>query len=408
MKLPFFIALRYFISKKKHNIINIISGISVAGISFGTMALIIVLSVFNGFESLVVSMFNSINPDLQITASTGKTFQLDSAQRAELEKIEGVLYLTEVIEENVLLKYKDKQHIAVIKGVSSDFFKMSQLCELVYNGSCAVREGDVDYALVGSGVAAVLDVNPNDFINLISVYVPRRGTRSVTDPTKAFNNKLIQPGGLFSVEYEYDSKYFITDIGFTRGLLSYNTELTSLEIGISKNADVNKIKFQIQKTLGNNYKVKNRFEQQELLYKVMKSEKWAIFLILGFILLIAVFNVIGTLTMLVIEKKNDISILWTLGACNNVLKRIFFIEGMLLSFIGALLGLLMGGMICFLQETFGIIGLEQGQAFIVDTYPVKMQLSDFILVFSTVLLIGVVAAYLPIRKIKVTHIEKGK
>ncbi len=408
MKLPLFIAFRYFISKKKHNIINVISGISVAGITFGTMALIIVLSVFNGFESLVVSMFNSINPDLHISAKMGKTFELDSLKRAELKKIEGVYYITEVIEENVLLKYKDKQHIAVIKGVSKDFFKMSHLCDLVYNGSCAVKEGDINYALVGNGVALVLDVNVNDFMNLLSVYVPRRGTRSVTDPTKAFNNKLIQPGGLFSVEYEYDSKYFITDIDFTRELLSYEKEVTALELGLSKNTDVNKVKNDIHNLLGDNFYVKNRFEQQELLYKVMKSEKWAIFLILGFILIIAVFNIIGTLTMLVIEKKNDISILWTLGTTNKVLKRIFFFEGLILSFMGAFLGLFLGGLICWVQQTFGIIALEQAQAFIVDAYPVKMQLSDFVLVFVTVIIIGACAAYLPVRKINITQIEKGK
>jgi len=407
MKLPFFIAFRYLISKKKHNIINVISGISISGITFGTMALIIVLSVFNGFEALVIKMLNSINPDLQITVKEGKTFELDSIQKASIKKIKGVVYYTDVVEENVMLKYNNKQHIAVIKGVSNDFFKMSKICKLVFNGNCEVKQGAVNYALIGNGVANVLDINTDDYMNMLSVYVPRRGTRSVTDPTKAFNNKLIQPGGLFSVEYEYDSKYIITDLVFARDLLSYNKEVTAVEIGIDAGSEVDKVKNEVKHILGNSYEVRNRFEQQELLYKVMKSEKWAVFLILTFILIIAIFNVIGTLTMLVLEKKNDISILWTLGANNKLLKKIFFIEGILISSFGALLGLILGGLICWIQQTWGIISMSSGRTFVVDAYPVSMHFSDFFLVFITVLLIGFLAAYLPIRNINTNSIEKG-
>ena len=407
MKLPFFIAFRYLISKKKHNIINVISAISISGITFGTMALIVVLSVFNGFEALVITMFNSINPDLQITVREGKTFELDSVQRTQIKNLKGVIYFTDVVEENVLLKYKDKQHIAIIKGVSEDFFKMSKICELVFNGNCAVKEGDVNYALIGNGVATVLDINTDDYINLLSVYVPRKGTHSLTDPTKAFNNRLLQPGGLFSVEYEYDSKYIITDLNFARDLLSYNNEVTAVELGIDSRYEIEKIKNEVQKIVGNNFEIKNRFEQQELMYKVMKSEKWAVFLILTFILIIAVFNVIGTLTMLVIEKKRDISILWTLGATNKLFKQIFFIEGILISLFGSLLGLFLGGLICWIQQAFGVIALDSGQSFIVDAYPVKIEIVDFFMVFATVMVIGVIAAYIPIRKINITHIEKG-
>ena len=408
MKLPFFIAFRYLISKKKHNIINVISGISICGITFGTMALIIVLSVFNGFEALVITMFNSINPDLHISVNEGKTFELDSIQKSAIKKIKGVVYYTEVVEENVLLKYNDKQHIAVIKGVSNDFFKMSKICKLIFNGNCEVKEGDVNYALIGNGVATVLDINTDDYLNMLSIYVPRKGTRSSTDPTKAFNYRLIQPGGLFSVEYEYDSKYIITDIAFARDLLSYNKEVTAVEIGIDSGFEIDKVKSEVQKILGNSYTVKNRFEQQEILYKVMKSEKWAVFLILTFILLIAIFNVIGTLTMLVIEKKNDISILWTLGANNKLLKKIFFIEGVFISFSGAVIGLFLGGIICLIQQIYGVITMNSGRTFVVDAYPVKMQFIDFFLVFITVMIIGVIAAYIPIRKIKINSLEKGR
>ncbi|MDD1759819.1 MAG: ABC transporter permease [Methanothrix sp.] len=282
MKLPLFIALRYLISKKKHNIIHVISAISIGGITFGTMALIIVLSVFNGFESLVISMFNAINPDLEITPKTGKTFTPDSLLATQIRNINGVVYYTEVVEENVLLKYKEKQHIAVIKGVSKDFFNASDICKLIYSGSCAVSEGNVDFALLGSGIAGILEIYTDDYMNLLSVYVPRRGTSSVTDPTKAFSNKQIIPGGLFAVEYEYDSKYFITDINFARSLLLYTDEVSALEIGVDKKVDVSSVKNELVNLLGNSFNIKNRFEQQELMYKVMTSEKWAIFLILTF------------------------------------------------------------------------------------------------------------------------------
>lgn len=398
MKLPLFIAFRYFFSKKKHNIINVISGISVAGISVGTMALIIVLSVFNGFEGLVVSMFNTVNPDLSITPAQGKTFQTDSNTLNTIRLTPGVAYITEVIEENVLIKYGDKQHIAVLKGVSEDFFQMSGICKLVYNGSCSLNEGDIQYALVGSGVAYTLDVNTNDFLKLLSVYVPRRGARSLTDPTQAFSSRLILPGGIFAVEYEYDSKYVITNIDFARDLLSYNNQLSALEIAVSSNYEVETVKKALKSQLGESFNIKNRFEQQELLYKVMKSEKWAIFLILGFILIIAVFNVVGTLTMLVIEKQKDAAVLATLGATASLIRTIFLFEGILISLTGALSGVFLGGAICFIQQTFGIIPLESAQSFIVDAYPVKMLASDFVLVFVTVLAIGLVAAYIPVRR----------
>ncbi|OPZ99711.1 MAG: Lipoprotein-releasing system transmembrane protein LolE [Bacteroidetes bacterium ADurb.Bin408] len=409
MKLPLFIAFRYLISKKKHNIINIISSISIAGITFGTMALIIVLSVFNGFESLIVSMFNAVNPDLQITAVQGKTFTLDSIQSQQIKKIKGIVYYTEVIEENVLLKYNDKQHIAVIKGVSNDFFRASSLCDLTYNGSCTVKEGNVDFALISSGVAVTLEINLDNYINLLGIYVPRRGTTSVTDPAKAFSYKQIIPGGFFETkDAEYDSKYFITDIGFARSLLSYTNEVSALEIGIDRRYNVSDVKNEIIKLLGKDFNVKNRYEQQALMYKVMKSEKWAIFLILTFILIIAVFNVIGTLTMLVLEKKNDISVLWTLGAEQSLLKKIFFFEGLLINFTGAIIGIVAGGFICWLQQTYGLIALENAQSFVVESYPVKMKIFDFGLVFCTVMFIGALASYLPVRNLNIQKIERGK
>jgi len=406
MKLPLLFALRYLFSKKKHNIINVISAISISGITVGTAALVIVLSVFNGFENLVVSMFNAINPDLHISSTVGKTFEPDSSTVARLKKTEGVVYYTEVVEENVLLKYREKQHIAVIKGVSDDFAQMTRINELVFNGRPHLKEGDVNYALVGSGIAYILGVNINDFLAPLTVYVPRRGMRTVTDPLQAFNTRYIQPGGIFNVEIEFDEKYIITDIAFAKDLLGYKNELSAIEIGLRKGSDLAKVKQDIERVLGEDFTVKNRFEQQAFLYKVMKSEKWAIFLILSFILIIAVFNVIGTLTMLILEKRSDMSVLWTLGADNTFLRKIFFLEGLLIGFFGAVLGLFLGGLICWLQQTFSIITLHSSEAFVVEAYPVIMKYGDFVMVFFTVILIGVVAAYLPSRKIKVERLEK--
>jgi len=404
MKLPLFIAFRYFVSKKKHNIINVISGISIGGITFGTMALIIVLSVFNGFEALIISVFNSINPDLHISAKTGKSFELDSITISQIKNTKGIIYFTEVVEENVLLKHKDKQHIAVIKGVSTDFFKMSKICNYIFNGECYLEKDNRNYTLMGNGVAYVLEAKPNDvFSEPIAVYTPRKDKSKLT-----IKNRYIYPGGIFETEYEYDSKYIITSLEFAKELLSFKNEITAIEIGIDTTYNVEKIKKEVKNILGDNFEVKNRFEQQELLYKVMKSEKWAIYLILTFILIIAVFNVIGTLTMLVLEKKNDASILWTLGATNKLLKKIFFFEGLLISFTGAFSGLILGSIICWAQQTFGIIPLETTQSFIIEAYPVKMHLQDFLLVFATVVFIGIMAAYIPIRNLKIEKIEKGK
>lgn len=406
MRLSVLIALRYLFSKKKHNIINIISAISITGITVGTAALITVLSVFNGFENLVISMFNAINPDLHISVKEGKTFNPDTTAAHQISYVDGVVYITDVVEENVLLNYRERQHVAVIKGVSADFLKMTDIENLVYRGSPVLKEGDVFYALVGSGIAHLMAINPNDYLSPLSVYVPRRGLRTVTDPTQAFNTRYIHPGGLFSVEVEYDEKYFITHIDFAKDLLDYKNELTALEIGIDPSYRVSDVKRDLEKIMGDEFYVKNRFEQQEFLYKIMQSEKWAIFLILTFILIIAVFNVIGTLTMLILEKRRDASVLWTLGATTTMLKRIFFIEGFLISFMGATIGLFLGGLICWLQQTFSLITLHTGDAFMTEAYPVLLQSRDFVLVFFTVITIGLIAAYIPIRKIKIERLEK--
>ncbi|MEI6683758.1 MAG: FtsX-like permease family protein [Bacteroidota bacterium] len=407
MNFPFYIARRYLVSKKSHNIINIISGISVTGVAIGAMALIIVLSVFNGFDKLVVSLFNSFNPNIQITASHGKTFDITRFPVEQLRKIPGVLYLTEVIEEDALMKYKDYQSIVTIKGVSEAYTAMSGLDTMMARGNFKLQEGDKDFAVLGYGLASTLNANLNDYQNPVTVYVPRRDGSFSGGLDNAFNSEIIFPSGFFQIQYEYDVKYAILPLRFVKKLLAYDHERTSLEIGLAKEADQQKIQAQIEQLAGRNFIVKNRFQQQEILYKIMISEKNYIFMILTLILIIATFNVIGTLSMLILDKKKDIAVLQSMGAGQRLIRRIFLLEGMLISLIGALLGLLLGAAICWVQMRFGLVRLGAADSsFVVNSYPVHMQVSDFVIVFLTVISIGFLASWYPVYNIK--KIQFGK
>ena len=377
------------------------------GITIGTMALIVVLSVFNGFEKLVISLFNTFNPDLVITVKEGKTFNSNEFPSEKVKNIPGVVYFTEVVEENALLKHKAKQHIVTIKGVSEDFEKMSRLDTMIIDGEFILKNEGRSFTVIGAGVAYYLGANPKDFTNPISVYIPRRTKSTSLNFENAFNNQLILPSGVFSVQQDFDINYIIVPLEFARELLEYNDEVTSIELGLEQDADTDKIQSDIQNTLGENFLVKNQFQQQELLYKIMKSEKLAIFLILSFILLIATFNVIGSLSMLILDKKKDIAVLSSMGANKKLIKRIFLTEGLLISIIGAILGLTFGGILCWLQQQFGIISLGPGDgSFVVDAYPVQMQILDFVYVFITVFLIGLAAALVPVKQISKKYLNQ--
>ncbi len=401
MKFPFYIARRYFVSKKSHNIINIISGVSVAGVTIGTMALIIVLSVFNGFQELVISLFNSFNPDLVITARVGKTFDENRIDNVNLDKIPGILSLSKYVEENALAKYKEKQYIVTLKGVEKDPSRISGLDTMMSEGVFKLQEGEQNFAVLGSGVAYYLSASLNDYLNPVALYVPRRNADFAGGFENAFNSDVIFPSGFFSVQQDFDSKYILLPLRFVKGLLEYDKEITGADIWLVKGADTEKIQKEVTRRLGTAFHVKNRFQQQETLYKIMKSEKWAIFLILTFIIFIATFNVIGSLSMLILDKRHDIAVLQCLGANRKTIKAIFFTEGMMISLIGAGAGLFLGGLICKLQQVFGFVTLgDAGSTFVVSTYPVSMHYLDFLFVFLTVTLIGLLATWYPVYNIR--------
>ncbi len=400
MKLPLYIAWRYLKSKKSHNVINIISGISVAGVTIGTMALIVVLSVFNGFESLVISLFNSFDPPLKVLPVKGKTFDSKTYPWGKISEIPGVKAQTAVIEEKALLRYGKAQFLATLKGVDSTYNTWTGLDSMMTAGSLMLEFKGQPFAVVGQGVAYYLGVNPDDYESFIEAYAPRRTGNIGANPEQAFNRIDIRPSGIFSVQQDFDTKYVIVPLSFSKELFGYTSEVTSIEIALTNPENLQKIQEQIKLALGSAYLVKNRFEQQETLYRIMHSEKWAIFLILSFILIIATFNVIGSLSMLILDKKKDIAILHSLGADNRLIQKIFMTEGLLVSLSGALAGLILGTAICASQQKFGLVKINaEGGSFLIDAYPVLMQFNDFVYVFLTVSMIGLLAAWIPVRNL---------
>ena len=400
LSFSFRIARRYLFSKKSHNAINIISGISSAGVGVGAMALVCVLSVFNGFELLISNMFSSFDPDLKITLVHGKTFDSNSSEFSKVRKLKSVAYFTEVVEENALLRFKTKQMPATIKGVSNDFEKMTRIDSIMYDGDFILNDGAFERAVPGVGVAAILGLSAH-FIDPLYIYAPKRTSKiNLLRPENSFNQMGTFVSGIFSVkQLQYDDHYVIVSIKLARDLFEYDkNKVTSIELKLAKGADPEITQKQIRMTLGDKYQVKNRYEQQESFFKIMKIEKWFTYLILCFILLIASFNIIGSLSMLIIDKKDDIETLSNLGANNQLIKRIFLFEGWMISVVGAICGIGLGAFLCLLQEYFGILKL--GTGYVVDAYPVQTNVMDFVLVFVTVLVMGFLAAYYPVRYIR--------
>lgn len=391
------IARRYLFSKKSHNAINIISGISATGVATGTMALIVVLSVFNGFESLISDMFSAFDPDLKISLVQGKTFDIKTKEFDTLRKMKSVAVFTEVVEENALLRFNEKQMPATIKGVSSSFKDLTQIDSILYDGEFVLTDGVFDYAVPGIGVASTLGFGAK-FIDPLYIYAPKRTSKiNLLRPETSFNQSGTFVSGLFTVQQlQYDDQYVLVSIDLARKLFEYDDNTVSaIELKTAKTENIDITQKSIQKLLGSKFQVKNRYEQQESFFKIMKIEKWITFLILSFILLIASFNIIGSLSMLVIDKKADIETLKNLGANHQLIKMIFLLEGWLISLVGAVVGLVLGTGICLLQQHFGWIKL--GTGYVVDAYPVVTNFTDIILVLLTVLFMGWLSAMYPAR-----------
>ncbi|MCF6239907.1 MAG: FtsX-like permease family protein [Bacteroidales bacterium] len=402
MNLSLFIAKRYFFSSKKQNLINWISGISVFGVSIFTMSMIVILSVMNGLSSIVESLYSSFDPELKITPSSGKFFsEYELGNR--LDSIKGIAYYTKVLEENVLLDFSDRQTIGKLKGVSDNFKYTSGIDSMIVSGEYKLKNKYTPFALLDWSLANTLTVNLN-LVRPVKIWLPRRNAKPGIMMNKVFNIRSIFPIGIFSMMQDDNTTgLIIVPLEFAQELMENNDLLSAVEIKLDNKAQIEDIQKQIQKILGDKFIVKTRFQQHEFLYKVMKSEKWAIFLIFSFILIIASFNLTGSLTMLIIDKKKDIFTLQHLGAEKSLIRKIFLFEGWMIAFIGALIGLVLGFVICWLQDTVGLVELPQ--AFIVQYYPVEMKVSDFVSVFIVVLLIGLIASYFPVRFLTKKHFK---
>jgi lipoprotein-releasing system permease protein len=382
------------ISKKSQNVINIISWISVSGIAVGTMALIIVLSAFNGLETLVENLYASFDPDLKITLVEGKTFAVKDFPKDKILEIEEVQFYNSALEEVALIKYQDKQTVATIKGVEGSFYTMSGIDTMMIEGKVNHTSDTKNSIIMGWGIADQLSLFISQSVYQVSIIVPKRGIKKGISPGSEFNRKMANATGIYSVNPDFDSKYVVADLSFVQKLLKHKGKLSSVELNLKEGADWEKVKQKVQQVVGDRYKVQTRFEMNELIFKTNKTEKWITFLILSFILVIASFNIIGSLTMLIIDKQKDVWILKTMGANNKVIRRIFFVEGMLINFLGAFIGMFLGGVICWAQTTFGLLQLESS---VIDFYPVELNLLDFVNVSIIVIIIGLIASWYPVR-----------
>ena len=403
MNFPFYIARRYLFSKKSHNAINVISGVSVCGVALATLAMVCTLSVFNGFRDLVATMFTAFDPELKITSVNGKVFDSEDERIQSLRQWPEIEVFSCSLEDNAMVQYKGRQAMVVIKGVEDNFSQLTAIDNILYGrGDFVLHDEVVDYAIPGIELVSVLGTGIK-FLNPLEIYAPKRGTRiNVANPTTSFQTDYLHSSGLvFAVnQQKYDASYILTSLSFARNLFQYDTEVSSVELKLLPNASLSQVKDKVQDLLGADFKVQDRYEQQLDTYRIMEVEKLISYIFLTFILLIACFNVIGSLSMLIIDKRKDVETLRNLGADNKLVYRIFLLEGCLISFMGALIGVVLGLALCLIQQEFGILSLGSGDmagSFVVDAYPVSVQLGDVFLVLITVLLVSFLSVQYPVR-----------
>ena len=369
-----------------------------------TLALVCTLSVYNGFQQLITKLFNSFDPDLKITLVEGKTFDIHAPEIQQLKMLDFIAVAAEVLEENALIRHNEKQTPVIVKGVSPEYLHLIKPDSVIYTGYFLLSEEDAHYTVIGAALANLIDAGTN-FIRPISFYAPKYNARvNLSNPERAFNERQLFVSGVYSVnQQDIDSKFAFVSIAFARELFDYGERASAIELKLKKGTNINHAKRELQRILGDQYLIRDKKELHEEFYRMMKIEKWITFLILSFILLIAVFNVIGSLTMLIIEKKNDIQTLRNLGANSRLIRMIFLLEGWLITVFGALLGLVIGLILCLMQQYFGILKLNSGgmpDAFIIDAYPVYVIWTDIFLILFTVLSIGFLVVWYPTRQLK--------
>lgn len=401
MNFPFFIARRYLFSKKSTHAINVISGISVVGVAIATMALVVTLSVFNGFHDLVASFFTSFDPQLKITPVEGKSVAADDPVLTQIRQLPQIEVATECVEDQALAIYKSRQMMVMIKGVDDNFDQLTHIKEiLIGDGDFCLHAADMDYGILGIRLAEQLATGYS-YDQPLHIYAPRReGQFDLTNPTEAFEeDDLYSPGVLFNVrQAKYDKNYIITSIAFARRLFDQQGMLTSLELRLKPGSNFERTKSEIKQLCGDRFTVKDRFEQQDDTFKIMKIEKFIAYIFLTFILMVACFNIIGSLSMLIIDKKDDVVTLRNLGANDKQITRIFLFEGRMISAIGAVIGIIIGLLLCWLQQRFGLVALGSSSgSFVINAYPVSVHPEDIVLIFITVLIVGFLSVWYPVR-----------
>lgn len=401
MNFPFYIARRYLFSKKSTHAINVISGVSVVGVAVATMALVVTLSVFNGFHDLVASLFTAFDPQLKVTPAVGKTAPADAPVLTRIRHLPEVEVATETVEDMALAIYGDRQAMVTIKGVDDNFDSLTHIREiLVGEGEYELHAAGLNYGIPGIRLAEALGTGYR-YDQPLKIYAPKReGQLNMANPTDGFvEDELYSPGVLFSVKQaKYDKSYIVTSIGFARNLFGQQGMVSALELRLKPGTDFDAAKEKIRQMAGGKYTVKDRFEQQEDTFRIMKIEKLIAYIFLTFILAVACFNIIGSLSMLIIDKKADVATLRNLGASDKQIVRIFLFEGRMISAIGAVLGIAVGLLLCWLQQTYGLVGLGRSSgSFIIDAYPVSVHPEDVALIFVTVLAVGFIAVWYPVH-----------
>ncbi len=401
MNFPFYIARRYLFSKKSTNVINVISGISVVGVAVATTALVVTLSVFNGFHDLVASFFTQMDPQLKIVPVKGKTVAADDPVLKAIRKLPAIDVATECLEDQALAVYGDRQLMVRVKGVDDNFDELTHIREILDgDGTFELHAADINYGIPGIGVAYQLGLGYT-YTMPLQIYAPRReGQLDMSDPTDGFvTEELFSPGVVFTVKQgKYDKHYILAPIRFTRQLFQQEGRLSSLELRLKAGSDFESVKSEIKRLAGSRFTVSDRYEQQDDTFRIMKIEKLMAYIFLTFILAIACFNIIGSLSMLIIDKRNDVVTLRNLGASDSQITRIFLFEGRMIAFIGAAIGVLAGLLLCWLQQQYGLVSLGGGDGtFVVNAYPVSVHPTDVVLVFITVIAVGFVSVWYPVR-----------